>query len=74
MKHILLIAGIIFSVSIFAQDEVDILRYSQYQIGGTARSIGYGGAVGSLGADFSALTVNPAGIGLYRKSEMKIWS
>ena len=72
MKHILLIAGILFSLSIFAQNEVDILRYSQYQVGGTARSIGYGGAVGSLGADFSSLTVNPAGIGLYRKSEMSI--
>ena len=72
MKHILLIAGILFSLNIFAQNQVDILRYSQYQVGGTARSIGYGGAVGSLGADFSSLTVNPAGIGLYRKSEMSI--
>ncbi|MCK5787411.1 MAG: hypothetical protein KAH32_00225 [Chlamydiia bacterium] len=73
MKHyILLLIGIIFSSTVFSQNEVDILRYSQYQVGGTARSIGFGGALGSIGADFSSLTINPAGIGLYRKSVFSI--
>ena len=27
------------------------------------------GAFGALGSDFSSLSINPAGIGLYRKSE-----
>ena len=61
-----------FALSISAQNDVDVLRYSQTMVGGTARSIGFGGAVGSLGADFSSLNVNPAGIGLYKKSEFNI--
>lgn len=73
MKRFLSIIGIaIFSLSLSAQNDVDVLRYSQYQLGGTARSIGFGGAMGSLGADFSALSINPAGIGLYKKSEVSI--
>jgi hypothetical protein len=73
MKKIVLIGiAIILSQYIIAQNEVDVLRYSRSQIGGTARSIGFGGAVGSLGADFASLNVNPAGIGLYQKSELEI--
>lgn len=53
-----------------AQDETDALRYSQLSPQGTARSIGFGGALGAIGGDFSALSVNPAGIGVYRNSEL----
>ncbi len=52
-----------------AQDETDALRYSQQTVTGTARSMGIGGALGSIGGDFSSLSVNPAGIGIYRSSE-----
>ncbi|HRY33265.1 MAG TPA: hypothetical protein P5531_09895 [Bacteroidales bacterium] len=52
-----------------AQNEDDALRYSYLTFGGTARSLGVAGAFGALGADFSTLSVNPAGIGLYKKSE-----
>jgi hypothetical protein len=55
--------------SIFAQNEIDALRYSQIYYGGTARSTAMGGAFGALGADFSTLSQNPAGIGLYKISE-----
>lgn len=58
-----------FGWSIFAQNEIDALRYSQLMRGGTARSTSMGGAFGALGGDFSVLSVNPAGIGIYRKSE-----
>ncbi len=51
-----------------AQNEEDILRYSVYQIGGNARAVALGGATGAMGADMSALSNNPAGLGLYRKS------
>lgn len=73
MKKVILVLviGLISSMS-FAQNDVDALRYSTIQVGGTARSIAYSGAVGALGADFSSLTVNPAGIGLYRNSELSI--
>lgn len=52
-----------------AQNEVDALRYSQLLYGGTARSVSMGGAFGALGSDFSALSSNPAGMGVYRSSE-----
>ncbi len=73
MKKAIYIFIFMFAVlGIKAQNDVDVLRYSQTTVGGTARSIGFGGAVGSLGADFSSLNVNPAGIGLYKKSELSI--
>ncbi len=37
--------------------------------GGTARYLAIGGAATSLGADLGAAGVNPAGLGMYRKSE-----
>jgi hypothetical protein len=52
-----------------AQTELDALRYSQQSFGSTARSLSMGGAFGALGADFSTLSSNPAGIGVFRKSE-----
>jgi len=52
-----------------AQDESDALRYSLLSPQGTARSMGFGSALGSVGGDFTSLSVNPAGIGVYRKSE-----
>ncbi|MBE0640623.1 MAG: outer membrane protein transport protein [Bacteroidales bacterium] len=52
-----------------AQNEVDALRYSQLNFGGTARFNALAGAFGALGADFSTLSVNPAGIGVYQTSE-----
>lgn len=60
------------SYKAFAQDETDALRYSFLSPQGTARSIGIGGALGSIGGDFSALSVNPAGIGVYRSSDFMI--
>jgi hypothetical protein len=54
---------------IFAQNESDVLRFSQTFAGATARSIGMSGAFGALGGDMSSLSINPAGIGVYRVSE-----
>lgn len=71
MKKIIitLIVTVLFVFSLNAQNDVDALRYSNISFGGTARYMGAGGAFGALGADFSSLSVNPAGIGLYKKSE-----
>lgn len=40
------------------------------QLNGSARFVGMGGALGALGADLSVISSNPAGIGLYRKSDI----
>jgi long-subunit fatty acid transport protein len=47
----------------------DMLRFSQTYPWGTARDMGMGGAFGALGADMSSLSLNPAGVGVYRSSE-----
>ena len=52
-----------------SQSLFDALRYSQLEVGGTARTIGVGGGIGALGADFSVLSTNPAGMAAYRRSE-----
>lgn len=38
-------------------------------LNGTARYVGMGGAMDALGADISTMGTNPAGIGLFRKSQ-----
>ncbi|PZF73352.1 OmpP1/FadL family transporter [Taibaiella soli] len=65
-------AGLLSSISFaaWAQNEIDALRYSYLSPMGTARSMGFGGALGSIGGDFTSLSVNPAGIGIYRSSEI----
>ncbi|RYD57462.1 MAG: hypothetical protein EOP56_09160 [Sphingobacteriales bacterium] len=60
------------SYNAIAQDESDAFRYSNLSTQGTARSMGFGGALGSIGGDFSSLSVNPAGIGVYRSSEFML--
>ncbi|MFC2111224.1 OmpP1/FadL family transporter [Bacteroidota bacterium] len=67
---IILVLIIAFSFASEAQTEVDALRYSQLTSGGTARFLSTGGAFGAVGADFSVLSMNPAGIGFYKKSEL----
>jgi hypothetical protein len=54
----------------FSQDFFDALRYSQTNYGGSARSIAMGSAFGALGGDFVSASINPAGMGLYRTSEL----
>ncbi len=53
-----------------AQNWVDALRYSQNYAGGTARSAAMAGAFGALGGDFYSVSQNPAGLGVYRGSEL----
>ena len=56
-------------VNSFAQSESDVMRYSFGAPIGTARTTGMGGAFGAVGADLFSSVINPAGIGVYRKSE-----
>lgn len=52
-----------------AQNYTDLLRYSEKFYQSTARAAGAGNAFGALGSDPISMSINPAGIGLYRKSE-----
>lgn len=58
--------------NIQAQNEIDALRYSQTFVTGTSKSLGMSGAMGAIGGDFSTLSINPAGIGMYRSSEFSL--
>lgn len=53
-----------------AQSAVDGYHLSQPGLNGTARFMGMGGAFGALGGDMTTLSFNPAGIGVYRSSEI----
>ncbi|QCR24114.1 OmpP1/FadL family transporter [Pontibacter sp. SGAir0037] len=61
-----------WSGTAFAQTEMDALRYSRLGITGSARIQGIGGAQTALGADISTLSANPAGLGMFRRSEVSI--
>ena len=69
MKKLILIFSVLLPFICAAQNEVDALRYSQNLFGGTARYHAMSGAFGALGGDFSSLSTNPAGLGVYRSSE-----
>jgi hypothetical protein len=74
MKRISLIIFAAFTLfnGIFAQNVEDALRYSQVFYGGTARFMSMGGAFTALGGDISSLSQNPAGLGVFRSSELTI--
>ncbi|MDO9512743.1 MAG: hypothetical protein Q7J34_13345 [Bacteroidales bacterium] len=71
-KVIYTIAALFISMGMYAQTAADALRYSQVEYSGTARFNAMGGAFGALGGDFSSLSTNPAGIGLYKTSEFTV--
>lgn len=54
------------------QNSLDIQRYSGYSVIGTARTVGIGGAASALGADFGSVSLNPASIAFYRRSDLGI--
>ena len=57
----------------FAQDNSDMSAlWSRTGILGTARTVGAGGAFGSVGADMGCIAINPAGLGLYRSTDFSI--
>lgn len=73
MKKILLFLLAFGAIGAMAQGVDDVLRLSnQNGLYGTARYVSLGGAFGALGADFTSLSNNPAGLGVYRSSEFTL--
>jgi hypothetical protein len=50
----------------------EALQFSRIQAGGTARVQGMGGVQNSLGGDMSSASYNPAGLGMYNRSDFSI--
>ncbi|MDR0757650.1 MAG: hypothetical protein LBF85_07385 [Tannerella sp.] len=73
MKKLMIYVSVLFLSSgmMFAQGEMDAFRFSQTDLNGSARSVSMGGAFGALGGDMSAMSHNPAGLGVYRSSEIQ---
>ena len=68
--YALLLCGLPLMIN--AQDAFDVLQMSQTELRGTSRFQSMAGAFGALGGDLSTLTQNPAGIGVYRSSDLGI--
>ncbi len=69
-KSLLPIALLAIPAFAQAQTATDAFSISHSDLKGTARFMSMGGAFGALGGDLSTLSQNPAGIGVYRSSEL----
>lgn len=70
-KHIIASAAFLtLPLLAFSQSAMDGYNFTQPDLKGTARFMSMGGAFGALGGDLSTLSQNPAGIGVYRHSEI----
>lgn len=67
-----IIGAALLPIGVSAQSAMDALQFSNSDINGTARFMSMGGAFGALGGDLSSLSQNPAGIGVYRRSEIGV--
>ncbi|NQU87420.1 MAG: hypothetical protein HQ541_16830 [Mariniphaga sp.] len=75
MKKYICLIGILLFTSTFivnSQTLADAYRLSAQKINGTARAAAMGNAFGALGGDFTSLSINPAGIAIYRSNEFVI--
>lgn len=74
MKKVLTIslALVLSTGAAFSQGITDAYKYTTNggDLQGSARSMAMGGAFGALGGDLSVLNNNPAGLGVYRSSEV----
>jgi len=71
-KNILVVLIAAVGTFAFAQTEYDALKLTQTELSGSARYMSMGGAFGALGGDATALKDNPAGLGVYRSSEIAV--
>lgn len=72
MRKILLVATVAATAAgaAWAQAPMDVKTLADRQMRGTARFMSMGGAFTALGGDLSTLNQNPAGIGVYRSSDI----
>ena len=72
MKKMMITAAtaLMLAPAAHSQSAIDALQVAEPSFSGTARFMGMGGAFTALGGDLSAVGQNPAGIGIYRHSEI----
>lgn len=73
MKKLFAIAAIVVAtMPAAAQETYENAKIAQDDLNGTARYVGMGGAMEALGADISTISSNPAGIGMFRHSNISL--
>ncbi|MCR5512653.1 MAG: hemin receptor [Prevotella sp.] len=73
MKKLFAIAAIVVaSMPAAAQETYENAKIAQEDLNGTARYVAMGGAMEALGADISTINTNPAGIGMFRHSNISL--
>ncbi len=73
MKKYIALSLLLAAASVSAQNTyTNAVVTSTSDLSGTARYVGMGGALGALGADISAISSNPAAIGMYRKNDISL--
>lgn len=68
MRKLFLVAALMGTMSLAAQETYENAKLTGDNLNGTARYVGMGGAMEALGADLSTISSNPAGMGLFRHS------
>lgn len=68
MKKIFLTLLTLVPFFIKGQNIYDVYNISTSYYQGTAKSVAMGNAMGAVGQDFSSISINPAGLGLFRKA------
>lgn len=67
MKKVFCILLAILPFCIEAQNINDVYNLSAIYYQGTAKSMAMGNAMGAVGQDLTAISINPAGLGMFRK-------
>ncbi len=72
MKKVILFVLSLVSLCAMAQETYQNAALATNKLDGTARYVAMGGAMEALGADISTINTNPAGVGLFRKSQVSV--
>ncbi len=72
LKYTAALAAFALCGTMSAQDIYKVETLTGSDLNGTARFVGMGGAMSTLGADLSVMGSNPAGIGMYRRSDIAL--
>ena len=65
-KTVTTLIALMILVPLFGQGSDDACQFSQTYYQGTAKAMGMGNALGAVGGDMTSVSINPAGMGIYR--------
>lgn len=72
MKKFVFAISMLAALPVTAQETYENANIVTEDLNGTARFVGMGGAMDALGADISTIATNPAGLGLFRSSQVAV--